>query len=268
MKVLLLNNMKKLLPFVLLTCIAFASFAQIKVHSHNDYLQKRPLIGAYQAKADQIEADIFLVGDSLIVAHSKKEINLDHTLNKIYLNPIALLFKQNNNKVSNDRKYTFSLMIDVKENWNFVYPVLKREIEKYDNVFNRAENKYAIQVVISGARPADSTFHTYPNWMFFDGLPNINYAKKDLKRVTMISDNFASYSKWKGIGDIPKVDKQKLEKIVTQAKQLKKPMRFWGAPDTENSWVTQLSIGSIIINTDKVEQVKYFLTNFKLKNEF
>lgn len=267
MKVLLLNNMKKYLPFVLLTCITFASFAQIKVHSHNDYLQKRPLMEAYEAKADQIEADVFLVGDSLIVAHSKKEINPDHTLNQLYLNPIASLFKQYKNKVSKDKKYTFSLMIDVKENWNAVYPVLKREIEKYGDVFNRAKNKYAIQIVISGNRPADSTFYTFPKWLFFDGLPNINYAKKDLKRVTMISNNFASYSKWKGSGDISETDKQKLEKIVVQAQQLKKPMRFWGAPDTENSWVTQLSIGSTIINTDKVEQVKYFLTNFKLKNE-
>lgn len=267
MKVLSLNNMKKIILFVLSIFVAIVSYAQTKVHSHNDYLQKRPLISAYEAKADQIEADIFLVGDSLIVAHSKKEINLDNTLNKLYLNPIALLFKQYNNKVSSDKKYTFSLMIDVKENWDLVYPVLKREIEKYGGLFNRPENKYAIQVVISGARPADSTFHTYPNWLFFDGLPNISYAKKDLKRVTMISDNFASYSKWKGSGDISDEDKQKLEKIVIQAKQLKKPVRFWGAPDTKDSWVTQLSIGSTIINTDKVEQVKYFLTNFKLKNE-
>jgi hypothetical protein len=247
--------------------IAVVSFGQQKVHSHNDYVQKRPFLEAYENKVDEIEADIFLVGDSLIVAHSKKEIDLKNTLNKLYLNPIASLFKQHKNRVSATKKYTFSLMIDVKENWNLVYPVLKREIEKYGNVFDRSKNKYAIQVVISGTRPVDSTFHTYPDWLFFDGLPNISYAKKDLARVTMISDNFATYSKWKGSGYITDEDNEKLQKVVKIAKQFKKPMRFWGAPDTEDSWITQLSVGATIINTDKVQQVKDFLTNYRLKNE-
>lgn len=257
--------MKIFISFALFTVFAISSFAQIKIHSHNDYAQKRALLTAYEAQANQIEADVFLVGDSLIVAHSKKEIDLKNTLNRLYLDPINLLFKKNNGKVSATKKYTFSLMIDVKNDWNAVYPVLKREIEKYGDVFNRSKNKYAIQIVISGNRPAHSTFHTYPNWLFFDGLPNIRYAKNDLARITMISDNFATYSKWKGSGYILGDDKQKLEIIVKQAKKLKKPVRFWGAPDTEDSWLTQIELGSSIINTDKVERVKNAIKDFKVK---
>ncbi|RZL46143.1 MAG: glycerophosphodiester phosphodiesterase [Pedobacter sp.] len=257
--------MKKIIYTVLFTLITLSSFAQQKVHSHNDYAQKRPFFEAYENKVDQIEADIFLVGDSLIVAHSKKGIDPTHTLNKLYLNPIASLFKQYKNRVSVDKKYTFSLMIDVKENWNTVYPVLKREIEKYGDVFNRGKDKYAIQIVISGNRPADSTFHTYPEWLFFDGLPNISYAKRDLARVSMISDNFATYSKWRGNGYLPKDDQQKLEDIIKQARRLKKPVRFWGAPDTEDSWSMQLSIGVDIINTDNVQRVKHAIKDFKVK---
>ncbi|RZK57980.1 MAG: glycerophosphodiester phosphodiesterase [Pedobacter sp.] len=257
--------MKIFISFALFTVFAISAFAQIKIHSHNDYVQKRPLLTAYKAQADQIEADVFLVGDSLIVAHSKKEIDLKNTLNRLYLDPINLLFKKNNRKVSIHKKYTFSLMIDVKNDWNAVYPVLKREIEKYGDVFNRSKNKYAVQIVISGNRPAYSTFHTYPNWLFFDGLPNISFAKNDLTRITMISDNFATYSKWKGSGYIPEGDKQKLEIIIKQAKKLKKPVRFWGAPDTEDSWLMQIELGSGIINTDKVERVKNSIKDFKVK---
>lgn len=264
MKAHLSNSMRKIISFALFTLFATVSFAQKKVHSHNDYVQKKPFYGAYEAKADQIEADVFLVGNSLIVAHSKKEIDLKNTLNRLYLDPINTFFKQNKNKVSEDKKYTFSLMIDVKENWASVYPVLKKEIEKFGDVFNRTKNKLAIQIVISGNRPADSTFHTYPEWLFFDGLPNVSYAKRDLERVTMISDNFSSYTKWRGSGYIPGDDKLKLEKVVEQAKKLKKPVRFWGAPDTEDSWITQLEVGATIINTDKVQQVKHFFTDFKL----
>lgn len=257
--------MKKFISFALFILIATSGFAQTKVHAHNDYVQNEPFVGAYKARADQIEVDVFLVGNSLMVAHSKKEIDPKKTLNKLYLDPIASYFKQNNSKVSEDKKYTFSLMIDVKENWNAVYPVLKREIEKYGDVFNRSKNKYAIQIVISGNRPADSTFHTYPTWLFFDGLPNISYAKKDLTRVSMISDNFAIYSKWQGSGYIHSDDQQKLEDIIKQAKKLKKPVRFWGAPDKEDSWIMQLKIGVGIINTDNVERVKYAIKDFKVK---
>ena len=257
--------MKKLISFALFILIATSGFAQTKVHAHNDYLQKEPLFLAYEARADEIEVDIFLVDDSLVVAHSKKEIDRRNTLNKLYLDPINSLFKKNNGKVSADKKYTFSLMIDVKENWNAVYPVLRREIEKYGDVFNRSKNKYAIQIVISGNRPADSTFHSYPTWLFFDGLPNISYAKKDLGRVSMISDNFATYSKWRGSGYISSDDQQKLENIIKQAKKLKKLVRLWGAPDTEDSWINQIDLGVGIINTDKVQRVKHAIKDFKVK---
>lgn len=257
--------MRKFISFAIFILFTINCLAQTKVHSHNDYVQSKPLFTAYEARADQIEADVFLIGDSLIVAHSKKEIDAKNTLNKLYLDPINLFFNKNNGKVSADKKYTFSLMIDVKENWDAVYSVLKREIEKYGDVFNRSKNKYAIQIVISGSRPADSTFHTYPNWLFFDGLPNISYAKKDLERISMISDNFSKYSKWKGSGFINGDDAQKLSTIIKQAKQLKKPVRFWGAPDTEDSWINQINLGVGIINTDNVDRVKHSIKDYKVK---
>ncbi len=257
--------MRKTIGILFLTAISFVSFAQTKIHSHNDYNRQRPFFEAYELKADQIEVDIFLVGDSLVVAHSKKQIKIENTLNKLYLMPIASLFKQHKNRCSVDDNYTFSLMIDVKENWDLVYPVLKREIEMYGNVFNRNKSKAAIQIVISGARPADSTFHTYPNWLFFDGLPSLTYAKKDLKRITMISDNFSKYSKWKGVGLIPEVDKRKLLSAVQNANQLNRPFRFWGAPDTKDCWLQLNELGKVIINTDKIKESKLVLT---AKNEF
>ena len=117
MKGLFLNKMRKTIGILFLTAISFVSFAQTKIHSHNDYNRQRPFFEAYELKADQIEVDIFLVGDSLVVAHSKKQIKIENTLNKLYLMPISSLFKQHKNRCSVDDNYTFSLMIDVKENW-------------------------------------------------------------------------------------------------------------------------------------------------------
>ena len=243
--------------------ISINSFAQVKIHSHNDYVQKKPFFTAYVNKVDEMEADVFFVNDSVLVAHSKKEINPSNTLYSLYLHPIAAAFKKHKNKVSDDKKYTFSLMIDVKENWNAAFPLLKREIEKYGNIFKRNKQKKAIQIVISGSRPNHTTFNTYPSWLFFDGLPNISYAKNDLKRVTMISDNFVSYSKWKGIGEIPEEDKYQLRKVIAKARELNKPIRFWGAPDTESCWKQLAALGADMINTDKIaESKKYFENEF------
>src|SRR4051812_7734079 len=83
------------LTFNVITTFAQSTlYSKIKVHSHNDYLRNNPLLDAYREGADQIEADVFLVGDSLVVAHSKKEINPNHSLAKLYLKPIAAWFKQ------------------------------------------------------------------------------------------------------------------------------------------------------------------------------
>ncbi len=253
--------MKRSLGVALGLMISVSSFAQVKIHSHNDYVQKKPFFMAYVNKVDEIEVDIFLVGDSLVVAHSKKEIIPSNTLYKLYLHPIVDAFKKHNNKVSDDRKYTFSLMIDIKENWNTIYPSLKNEIEKYGDVFNRNAKKTAIQIVISGSRPEHSTFSTYPKWLFFDGLPNVNYAKKDLNRISMISDNFANYSKWRGVGEISEADKDKLQKVIASAHKLHKPIRFWGAPDTETCWKLLKALGGDIINTDKIEESKTYFKN-------
>lgn len=255
--------MKKIIGITLFLIFDVVCFAQVKIHSHNDYAQQNPFYTAYQNKVFEIEADVFLVGDSLVVAHSRKEINPKNTLNFLYLQPIKKLFKQYDNRISADKKYTFSLMIDIKDEWEKVYPVLKREIEKYGSVFKRSKNKLNIQLIISGNRPIDTTFHNYPDWLFFDGLPYINYAEADFKRVSMISDKFSNYTKWNGIGEIPLADKKRLFDAVKIANQKHRSFRFWGAPDNKFSWQQLSELGLIIINTDKIEECKTYFENKK-----
>lgn len=255
--------MKKITGLLFFLLITSSVFGQVKIHSHNDYTRSTRLHLAYAAKVYEMEADIFEQAGKLIVAHSKKEIDLSNTLAKLYLNPIDSLFKIYGNSISSDKNYTFSLMIDFKTSWQETYPVLKREIEKYGDHFDRSKKKNAVQIVISGNRPPDSTFHKYPNWIYFDGLPNVNYAERDLKKVTMISDNFKTYSKWTGSGTIPAADKDKLRAVIEAAHQLKKPVRFWGAPDTKDCWEQLYKLGTDIINTDQITECKTYFEQIK-----
>jgi hypothetical protein len=237
--------------FILIVSGLFVK-AQVKIHSHNDYTHQKPFYDAVKNKTFSIEADIFLVGDSLIVAHSKEEIKAGNTLNKIYLKPILELSKTKD-------FYSIQLMIDFKESWDLTYPVLLKTLKPDEKLFSKGDK---VSIVISGNRPPQNTFHLYPEMIRFDGLPGVNYASEDLKKVTMISDNFATYSKWKGVGEISAIDKAKLKELIDNAHKIGKPFRFWGAPDNQACWKLLHELGADIINTDKVtEATNYFKTN-------
>ena len=234
----------------------FLSKAQVKIHSHNDYTHQKPFYDAVANQAFSIEADVFVVGDSLIVAHSRKEIKAGNTLENLYLKPIAALSQTKG-------FYSFQLMIDFKDNWLLTYPVLLKALKPYQKYLAKGNKR--ITLAISGNRPPDSTFHTYQD-VSFDGLPHVIYAAADLNKITMVSDNFATYSKWKGVGEIPETDKIKLKSLIDEAHKIGKPFRFWGAPDTESCWELLHELGADIINTDKVTEATQFFTKLKAKS--
>jgi hypothetical protein len=52
-------------------------------HAHNDYLHDRPLLDALDAGFSSVEADIFLVDDQLLVAHTAREIDPERDTTKV-----------------------------------------------------------------------------------------------------------------------------------------------------------------------------------------
>jgi hypothetical protein len=49
-----------------------------EAHSHNDYLHRRPLLDALEQGFCGVEADVFLVDGDLLVAHDRKDVNLNY----------------------------------------------------------------------------------------------------------------------------------------------------------------------------------------------
>ena len=72
--------------------------------------------------------------------------------------------------------------------------------------------------------------------------------------MALISDNFRSYARWDGTGEVPDEDKAKLKRIIKRAHQAGCPIRFWNAPDTPNAWKKLYKLGVDIINTDNVAE--------------
>lgn len=244
--------------FLALCLMPVVSLGQ-QIHAHNDYEKPHPFVDAYQQRADFIEADVFLADGKLVVAHERSQIDTTKTLESLYLKPIVALFAQNKGYVSPRRDYKFSLVIDVKDDFEQVIPKLIDLLQMNLVVFNRGLNPNAVRIVLSGNRPKPAALLDYPAYIFFDGRPSEVYDSETLQRIALISDSFQGYSRWDGTGKLPDADREKLRRVIRRAHDDGKPIRFWAIPDVPNAWKQLRKVGVDVINTDKVAEATAFL---------
>ena len=153
----------------ILQFLAVAALAQQpRIHAHNDYEKPEPLFNALRNKAFTIEADVY-PGDSLYVAHDKKDIKPARTLVSMYLQPIIKMFAAHNGYISEDTGYVPTLMIDIKENGSVVIAQLIKLLELNRKLFDRSVNSHAVQIVLSGDRGAITGWNKLPVYILFDG---------------------------------------------------------------------------------------------------
>jgi alkaline phosphatase len=225
-------------------------------HSHNDYEQKFPFWTAWQHGFGSIEADVFLENGQLIVAHDRKEVAAGRTLDSLYLLPLKKCILSHHNKPFADKKKSLQLMIDIKSESATTLKVLVEKLESYPELINCKK----LTIAISGNRPGTATFKNgWPSWIMFDGVLSENYAGDALKKIVMLSDNFANYSSWNAGSALTDVDRVKLKAIIDKAHSLNKKVRFWNAPDNRRAWQTFVALGVDYINTDHIEALSEML---------
>ena len=82
------------LGFTLLGIASHASATEptplLTAHAHNDYYHTRPLLDALDQGFSNVEADVFLVGDQLLVGHYRWELRRDRSLESLYLAQMLL----------------------------------------------------------------------------------------------------------------------------------------------------------------------------------
>lgn len=252
----------KSLCFGLLLFAAVPAFAQRPlIHAHNDYEQPEPFVNAWRNKVFSIEADIY-PGDSLYVAHDKKDISAGKTLVGMYLLPIIELFKKYQGRISDDTAYAPILMIDIKEHSNQAIPQLIKWLSAYPAVFDRSVNALAVQVVITGERGVQSQWSQWPPYLLFDGRPYESYDSSSLQRLAFVSDSYMNYAKGTTNTDTT------IEMLAAKVHGWGKMLRLWATPDNEASWSKLQRSGVDIINTDQVTECSgYFLKQRKDTNK-
>jgi alkaline phosphatase len=241
-------------------CLTFALIAALQlcaqpiIHSHNDYRQKLPFWEAYNHSMQSIEVDLYLRGDEIVVCHDVNEVASAPTFEQLYIAPMLSI---------GEKAKDFNLLIDFKSPASQLMKPFMELVSCYPQIF--AKDK--IKLVISGSRPAKNVWANYPAYVLFDGRFSESYTKSELEKVGMISDDLKNYTDWNGKGSIPPSEVIKLELTISEAHAKGKPVRFWGAADNPNTWITFHKMGIDIINTDKIAKCADFFASYN-KSEY
>ena len=224
-------------------------------HSHNDYEQKFPFWLAYNQGFGSIEADIFLESNNLYVAHDTVELKAHRTLEAFYIQPLLKVINKNSGHPFADSTKYLQLLIDIKTDSIKTLNKLISVLQKYPALLNNPLVKF----VITGNRPDESLFTSYPSFISFDGELFKNYSKDALSRISLLSDDFKTYSHWNGIGTPSPNELSVLEAAINKAHNLNKRVRFWDCPDFMNAWKQFMHLGVDFLNTDHIVALSSFL---------
>ncbi|MBQ9532682.1 MAG: hypothetical protein IJR71_01785 [Prevotella sp.] len=243
-----------------------AQTTAVGIHSHNDYAQKRPFVGAYEARSASIEADIFMIDGQFYVGHDEEDLRPELTLEAMYLDPLMAHFQKNG-----QRAYPFGeplqLLVDLK-NGAETLAALQEMIEKkgYKQLFDTTKNPTAVSLVITGDEITPDHFADYAPYVLQDGRIDVGdkdplqkYTEEQLKYVPLVSQEFQNFSQWDGKSEISKEDRALLQGLVDKAHAKGVKIRFWAMPDTEQAWQLCLDLGIDFINTDHPQQVRDWL---------
>jgi hypothetical protein len=238
-----------------------------QAHAHNDYLHDPPLLQALAHGFTSVEADVFLVGDKLCVAHESEQITPDRTLQSLYLDPLRRRVHQNGGCVYREGT-RFLLLIDLKTAAEPTYRRLHEVLAQYGDLLTtfgpEGRKEGAVLAIISGNRPLELMRSQAVRYGGYDGRLSDLGSELDAGLMPMISDQWPKVTPWKGDGAMPAEARQRLQDIVRKAHAQGRLVRFWLTPDTPSQqraavWRELLAAGVDLINTDDLKGLQEFL---------
>lgn len=266
--------LRKKLIVILFLLTAGTLHAQILIlpnaYAHNDYWHRRPLLDALENGFTYVEADVFLRKDRLIVAHILPCLKKKRTLEDLYLKPLLAYIQDQEKSRGMHRaaRVPLTLMIDIKSDANKTYEALIVLLEKYKSILSRYEGGFLsmgnVTVVITGHKPYNLINCNGNRLVFMD--EDLKLAGKDstLNIYPIASCKYSSIVKWKGKGNIPASEMQKLEYYVEQAHKNGRKVRLWGSPENKIVWTELLKCKVDLINTNKLKTLRQFLISDRL----
>ena len=231
----------------------------VQGYAHNDYLHKKPLFEALSNGYTHIEADIFLLKDSLVIAHWFPYWKDKRTLESLYLAPLRQMFR---NDHPDFNLPAITLVIDIKSSPRKTYLALRSLLEKYKDILSSFENgvykQGMVNIVLTGNKPVALISSEKNRLVMLDDL--LNHASEDHHDhlFAMASCKYSRVLQWTGKGQIPLKEKARLLNLVEMAHSQGKKARLWASPENEKVWSELLNCGIDYINTDQLAKLKAF----------
>jgi len=231
-------------------------------HAHNDYEHTRPLLDALDHGFTSIEADVFLIDGQLLVAHNVLDASKDRTLEKLYLQPLQDRATANHGRVYKDGP-TVTLLVDIKTNGAAAYAALHDLLKQFDSLISATQDgeytEKAVTVVISGDRPIREIEDSKPRRVGIDGRVADLDSDKPVALLPLISDNWTSHFRYRGVGPMPEAEREKLHDMVARAHSKGRRIRFWATPENPVLWKELKDAGVDLIGTDDLAKLSDFL---------
>jgi hypothetical protein len=231
-------------------------------HAHNDYLHNRPLLDALDCGFCSVEADIYLVDGKLLVAHTQSELSPDRTLQSLYLDPLRTRVQKNDGKVHPDGP-PFTLLIDIKSEGKSTYRALHSLLSEYRDMLSfvdaGTQHPGAVTAIVSGNRAIDLIAADTVRLVGIDGRLSDLESESPDHLLPLISDNWTLHFRWRGAGEFPPGERDKLKAIIERAHAKKRRVRFWATPDNASMWAALKDAGVDLINTDDLKGLSGFL---------
>jgi hypothetical protein len=244
-----------------------------RAHAHNDYEHPRPLFDALDHRFGSVEADIFLVGDQLLIGHTPDDLDPTRTLESLYLDPLARIVRANHGCVYRGYRGPLQLLIDIKTEGSSTYLELDRHLRRHRHLFTTyAHGRVypgAVTNVISGDRAARTPMEAQSvRRAFYDGRLTDLGTAAPASFIPLISDNWQLNFTWLGEGAFPDTERQKLRDIIGQAHRRGQKVRFWNTPDLAGPardalWTELLAADVDYLNTDDLAGLEAFLDTYK-----
>lgn len=239
-------------------------------HAHNDYYHQRPLFDALDQGFTSVEADVFLVGDELLVGHFRWELRRDRSLESLYLAPLKKRIEANDGQVYS-QPARMILLVDIKEDGAEAYAVLDKLLTKYADIVSVTKDgefhQKALTVIISGDRAQKEIAKSNPRYAGIDGRVSDLDREAPSDLLPLISDNWNNHFKWKGSGEMPAAEREKLKSIVDRSHAKGRLVRFWATPESPRVWAELHQAGVDLIGTDQLEKLAEYLNAAPEKDE-
>src|SRR5213596_3353196 len=168
-------------------------------HAHNDYEHKRPLLDALECGFCSVEADIWLVDGSLLVAHDQNQVKPERTLQALYLDPLRERARRNGGRVYPHGPEVI-LLVDVKSDAEKTYTALREVLKEYSDVLTvfhsgrTATN--AVTVIISGNRDRSVMANETVRYASLDGRLEDLDSNATRHFIPLVSESWTKLFKW------------------------------------------------------------------------